>query len=622
MKSKISCFNKTIFLKNVTLYWPIWGLYLLYLMIAVPGSLWLQLEIGQNGMWEIDANEVFSILEGVINPSIGMWATFFMAIVTGMALHNYLFNAKNTNMIHALPVNRGELFGTNLASGLCFLFVPQILAFVVSVLVCLTYHVAHVQYLGSWLLVMMGTAFAIYSIVVFCAMITGQLFALPFIVIALNFAYLLFWWMDALLMEIMGYGMLIAPELDGAGLNLISWLSPMYCLDSHVYFTPEYSAKANGDILYTGFSLHGAGVLAVYAGAGILFLAAAYLIYRKRQLEQAGELFTTAPARLLFRWGCGFFFGYFIAMFAIEILEAVQIPWNLFVMLVFVLLFGWMFYLFAEMLVRKNFRVFKKRMLVESGIFLVFLLLTFGGMKLQAHMQEQYVPDADEIASASISDQIEVRCSGGDAEKVLEFHREILKNKEKFQNLSWEQLTDDVWVNYTLKNGKRIERVYTIPVEGEDSGLYQKLIAMELEPENFLTGLLGRDYTDLGRYASGLMEFYDPETDWYDSREFSADTAKKIAEALIADARTGALQKYNLTVIGETEEDTGFQETISLDYTFEEEEYDWMGNTVINAVTSSYYIGFGEDCTNLLSALVETGVIESEEELTPVDMNY
>ena len=40
MKSKTSCFNKTIFKKNLTLYWPIWVAYLLYMVASVPVSLY------------------------------------------------------------------------------------------------------------------------------------------------------------------------------------------------------------------------------------------------------------------------------------------------------------------------------------------------------------------------------------------------------------------------------------------------------------------------------------------------------------------------------------------------------------------------------------------------------
>ena len=40
MKSRTSFFNKAIYKKNFTLYWPIWVCYLLYGLVKVPGSLW------------------------------------------------------------------------------------------------------------------------------------------------------------------------------------------------------------------------------------------------------------------------------------------------------------------------------------------------------------------------------------------------------------------------------------------------------------------------------------------------------------------------------------------------------------------------------------------------------
>ncbi len=34
MQSGTSCFNKTIFKKNITHFWPIWGIYLVFLLYA------------------------------------------------------------------------------------------------------------------------------------------------------------------------------------------------------------------------------------------------------------------------------------------------------------------------------------------------------------------------------------------------------------------------------------------------------------------------------------------------------------------------------------------------------------------------------------------------------------
>ena len=47
MKSKISFFNKTIFKKNVALYWPIWAGYLLVLLFVQPVMLWGCIQSGK-----------------------------------------------------------------------------------------------------------------------------------------------------------------------------------------------------------------------------------------------------------------------------------------------------------------------------------------------------------------------------------------------------------------------------------------------------------------------------------------------------------------------------------------------------------------------------------------------
>ena len=40
MKSKTSCFNRTIFKKNFTHFWPLWLLYQIYLLVVIPVWVW------------------------------------------------------------------------------------------------------------------------------------------------------------------------------------------------------------------------------------------------------------------------------------------------------------------------------------------------------------------------------------------------------------------------------------------------------------------------------------------------------------------------------------------------------------------------------------------------------
>ena len=124
MKSKISFFNKTIFKKNFTHYWPLWAVYLLYLIAVMPVNLFKIMRsdfyvnaLDQNALeWQV----IYDLLRGALNP----FPIFLFSTVAVMAVFSYLYTAKNAFMIHALPVNRRELFFTNVLSGFSFLVIP------------------------------------------------------------------------------------------------------------------------------------------------------------------------------------------------------------------------------------------------------------------------------------------------------------------------------------------------------------------------------------------------------------------------------------------------------------------------------------------------------------------
>ncbi len=89
-------------------------------------------------------------------------------------------------MMHALPVNRLELYVTNYLSGLIFLIVPEIITFFITVLVCLANQFTCIQYLFAALLAQAGVTF---FLAVFVAMFTGQAFAMPCYYVIVNYLY-------------------------------------------------------------------------------------------------------------------------------------------------------------------------------------------------------------------------------------------------------------------------------------------------------------------------------------------------------------------------------------------------------------------------------------------------
>ena len=147
MKSKTSCFNKTIFKKNMTHFWPLWALYSCYLIVSLPVGLWFNMRYYlQDDSYSQLQRQVYAI-SGAMRAAMNPVITFAFAAVMIMAVFSYLYSAKNTNMIHSLPVDRRELFVTNIISAFAFMIVPQILTFIITVFVCIGAHITNIQYI-------------------------------------------------------------------------------------------------------------------------------------------------------------------------------------------------------------------------------------------------------------------------------------------------------------------------------------------------------------------------------------------------------------------------------------------------------------------------------------------
>ena len=109
MKSKISCFNKTIFKKNLTLYWPLWVGFLLMQLAMVPLNLFQYMRAYANNPIARQYSALRNVFEIAAEPIV----IFIFCVLAVMCVFSYLYNAKNTNGIHGLPVTRLELFVTN-----------------------------------------------------------------------------------------------------------------------------------------------------------------------------------------------------------------------------------------------------------------------------------------------------------------------------------------------------------------------------------------------------------------------------------------------------------------------------------------------------------------------------
>ena len=84
MKSKTSCFNKTIFLKNITHYWPIWVMFTLWNLFILPFMIFNEsqrykyiTDLTQQEIAQSRSSDILSIVGVYMNPA----ALFFFAVI-------------------------------------------------------------------------------------------------------------------------------------------------------------------------------------------------------------------------------------------------------------------------------------------------------------------------------------------------------------------------------------------------------------------------------------------------------------------------------------------------------------------------------------------------------------
>ena len=113
MRSKTSFFNRTIFMKNILRFWPMWILYPGSPVFSLPVSLYLRTNpqrLHAANLAEAQLREVVTCVNW--GTTANFVYIFVMAIVLVLLIFSYLYSARSCNMMHALPVSRKELFVT------------------------------------------------------------------------------------------------------------------------------------------------------------------------------------------------------------------------------------------------------------------------------------------------------------------------------------------------------------------------------------------------------------------------------------------------------------------------------------------------------------------------------
>ena len=614
MRSKTSCFNSTLFKKNLSRYWPLWGL-------ASFGGAMFPLAMLVNLLH--DGFQLWSPLETrqayytVLSYGVPIISIVY-AILCAMAVWSYLYNARSVGLMHTLPIRREGLFLTNLLSGLVMMAIPYAVTGVLTVLVTMLSGSFDPVGVLVTILGVAGESVFFFGLATFCAFIVGNVFMLPALYALFNFLAVLTDFTVNLLAQGFCFG--IYSSYSGT----VEWLSPVVYLMQKISPNNTYetqwvtdqlgSQRYERDVL-TSVTLENGWLIAVYAAVGVVLMVLAWLMYRRRRSESAGDVVAVGWMKPVFRYGCAVY----AAILGGRLLYALL--WDSFQsgryftvlpMILCMIAGGAVGYYAASMLLAKTPRVFKT---TWKGMLAVALgcAALCGAMKCDLFGVVRRVPALDGIKTLQIyaADSNYYLTPGQDdalIEEVRALHQAIINDKdyaltaasaasEAYSGADEEipHAYTNVRFTYTLNSGLKVERQY-------DLYLARDRMAQDGTYDNLLDRLINSPEMRQKRIRRQDGNFR-LDTAWINTRTGGTDLNSREVETILSavarDAENGNWGVYDW--FNSQDDADHYDMTVHIGYQMENHRYD------------SIDISVREGMAETIQALKELGLITDED---------
>ena len=652
MKSKISFFNTNIYTKNVKLFWPIWLGYWIVLMLMMPVRIWFGFRktsesiIIYGKMYE---ENYLRVLYEAMRMDVHIILIAGIVIVCATCVFGYLFNARNANMMHAFPVSRLELYCTNAITGLSFICVPQIISFIVSIIVCISFGETRVVYLAVWLAMVLAITFFLFAVALVSVMCTGHMIATAPIFAVFSFGYIVIRYAVTKVVEFFAYGVNNLSDIRNGKLN---WLSPLYYIGYKVDINMIKDSK-NDRVL--GLDYTGMPVIASFFAVGIIIYIVAFMLYKRRQIECAGDFIAFDIVKPIFRWGGGCIGSMIAALTIYEIFtdSDFKIKESLFFFMTIAI--GIILFYILDMFVQKNFRVITKRRNKECVVYVGCMVLLLCGLRFTGKYIQNDIPLNDEVKECYISFTYPIKIEGDKINDIIAIQNSLI-NDEKYMRQVKSTYTRNIIIKYVLNNGKKVERNYTVPMTDKTiKSVFHDIYKYESDSSNLEKYLLSNDMKKcFSKATTGVISVSDTENESVGTRKLTAAQSQEIYEAYVRDIEDGnvlplyvqdpetiAMKKYdNGTYVITEDEVKGYAYWMELDFLLDDyrdytDSYiDMNGYTdqteVSKSTTERVYLSDGasvyknvleknliidENCKNVMQALIDSGVVSGIDEL-------
>lgn len=636
MVSKKSYFNLTIFFNNIGRHWPIWTGYIFLLVFTGPFSLFMS-----NSNHSFRDKELFLYkLSTTMNICASPIIISIFVILSAMAVFSYQFSARSSNAIHALPISREGLFITNYLCGLAYLIVPQLINYLLTTLVTVGIKPSYADNLHPWILSCLFVTVMLYSTMVMFCMFSGNFFWPPVLFIIGNLLYVGIKFLVLGLGHLLLYGV---TTQESSFSQKDSLLSPLF------HLTNAHTFYSNDDPLHKlELVVHSTDFYLPYMIATLVIILIAFLLYKHRKIECVGDVLCYKSMRPFFLWLASlcmiallteFFTSFFFS--AVVYLNESHFR----VIFIFVIAFSFLCFFFIEMIIKKRFRIFTKKKVIESFVFTTFVVISLCCIRYDIFHLESKIPDTSDIKNVEIDYFYQIK---GSTQAEINFIRKLHKQLLDQKNTPI-QRNDDVHsisLTYNLKNGHKLERVYPFKVSTAD-----------YKDPNSIPGLTSNMFNNYERLVNHLrmkqsdqiksnnVSFNTP--DLYDEKTgnkmptslpsslnqiLNSDLLIPILNAYLEDVKAGNIQAYP-TQLKDADKERYYTTTITLSYSTPQTDdwtpnsnnffYDYSLNTNTykedHRINYDVTLQFNSQCTNLIKLLEDHGLHSSDLRFVQLD---
>ena len=613
MKSKTSFFNKMIFWKDITRFWPLWTLQLMIGFFGIIAPSLSQLSYFESS--DAGNKEKLYYMSGIIQGSCLSPYIMGICIIIAISVFLYLTREREAYTIHSFPLKRTQIFTSHYLAGLVMLVLPVLAVQVVLVLIVMAHGISGIiSLIGIYILEWMIQIFFFYSLACAVVMLTGNAFMSLVIYGVLNFLVVGVAMLYSMLADLFVYGnqgFSMSALVDN---RIIKVFTPVIFFLTHSFHRDGYGLYGVEECeTYLDFSQYMTDIAktAVYLIPAVLLVVLAVSLYRIRQLEAAGDMIAFPWGRPVFR---------IVLVFCSTVIVAAAIYAICFgnivsnyayakifrIVLMLVIIGTVIFYLVGNMILDKTFFIWKRTSYWRMALFVVLMVL--GLLGVRNGQMGSHLPDKSRVQRVSITLEYDgdndnvyespvfYLTGRKNIDQVFKLNKEILKYGRNMEGeLDASSGQNSIQIRYYLSGGKRRDFYY--PVEskaevlkktkeflGAQPDVCEMLFGKEYETKLQKNMSITAAYVDDGTLEDGSYSVGLQEEDMQELNEQSTDGQEirnELYHAVLKDIQEGKCDVFRQKEVNSFE----------------------IGLTGENGVEVNQSIQITEKCTNTLKVL-------------------